>query len=115
MPEPISPEPWNVGSEDTCLVYEGDNGVASCEYTEDANRIVACVNFCAGLPTEKLISHTKQLSDRCLEHDMHRQWRTIIDTLVPSDGKPGERFLSHQIVITAHRKDEQEVSGQEDE
>ena len=33
---------------------EWENLVASAEYEEDAKRIVACVNYCAGMTDEEL-------------------------------------------------------------
>lgn len=57
-----SPEPWKVEpSDEHDGRYEIDHGcdgsVPGCDglFREDAARIVACVNFCAGIPTEVLL------------------------------------------------------------
>jgi len=63
-----SPEPWQQADSDAGYIHDA-NGleVASCtiydddEFIVNAKRIVACVNFCRGIPTEKL--------ERCIEVD----------------------------------------------
>ena len=55
-----SPEPWYQDPEDCAWlggasVFSEKGPVRLCEVSEaDARRIVACVNACAGLPTEAL-------------------------------------------------------------
>lgn len=58
--EPHSPEPWYaITQEDESVIvrHADGNTVLSDPYTysaEDAQRIVACVNFCAGFSTDFL-------------------------------------------------------------
>jgi hypothetical protein len=63
MTQPHSPEPWNYGDlltdKDGEIIfdrgwYEGEQIDPS---DEDWERIVACVNACAGIPTEVLTMH----------------------------------------------------------
>jgi hypothetical protein len=56
-----TPEPWELkttaGSDHTlCTIYssKAGRGIARHVLPEDASRIVACVNACAGIPTEDL-------------------------------------------------------------
>lgn len=57
---PHSPEPWTVfGNGEYCEIdHACDGGVVGCERLnkEDAERIVACVNFCRQFPTEALLN-----------------------------------------------------------
>jgi hypothetical protein len=53
-----TPEPWNPGfcTDDGFNICANDNGrvIATAKHIDDRNRIVACVNACAGLQTEDL-------------------------------------------------------------
>ena len=61
-----TPEPWHLSFDDanglqieadglTCVLYVSAEDIdADMFRTEDARRIVACVNACAGIPTEAL-------------------------------------------------------------
>jgi len=60
-----SPEPWNagkLGGVQPVVMHPTSEGgfmeVARVLRNEDANRIVACVNACAGIETETLTSMT---------------------------------------------------------
>lgn len=41
-----SPEPWTYDSNNGIVYDSNHNGIAAEVYEDDANRIVACVNFC---------------------------------------------------------------------
>ena len=50
-------EPWHVGESDftgTDILCADEEQIASVEIEANARRIVACVNACAGIPTEAL-------------------------------------------------------------
>jgi len=55
-----TPEPWHQGVYDNpnrlalAIFDEGHDEVAVCDTVETARRIVACVNACAGIDTERL-------------------------------------------------------------
>jgi hypothetical protein len=54
-----TPEPWTFGEDNdgwyVCGCYVGNDEQHGCALSEaNARRIVACVNACAGIPTEQL-------------------------------------------------------------
>lgn len=64
MSEQHTPEPWHTSEQFPNLVSpaEGNDGLPICatrgpDYAANSTRIVACVNFCAGVPASTL-AHT---------------------------------------------------------
>jgi hypothetical protein len=56
MSDKHTPEPWKIPEPTdpmTCVCTDGAN-VALCVRKEDARRIIACVNACAGMSTDVL-------------------------------------------------------------
>lgn len=85
-----TPEPWRTGNVSTTVVADSDDGlhitgatgpdaleyyggnlIAESVSEENARRIVACVNACAGIPTEELeqkAAWKQDVRDRARKH-----------------------------------------------
>lgn len=73
-----SPEPWTTTNEGDVmgqanrLVSSDDTGVGRTITEADARRIAACVNACAGIPTEELERRGQKAGDTSIAYEMLR-------------------------------------------
>ncbi len=74
-------EPWSVGELITKNIIGGDDIIVTCLETEtgdnetNANRIVACVNACAGMknPVEEIAELKKQITWRKVKEELPKR------------------------------------------
>mgnify|MGYP000223358628 CR=1 FL=1 len=107
-----TPEPWIVDQDDSTMIETlGGIHVVSCQDDDDADRIVACINACAGLKSKDIEKVVRQ--PLASYRDLMRQRDQLLAALEELNSVSARGFLYDDPARVKARKAIASARGEE--